>query len=625
MHAPWYNTTLRYWRRDDDNVTQSSEGSPNNSFAYQPLNNSASEFRVLILQPAEAFDVETRLMRCNLDLPPKFECLSYVWGKPELIDVIRVDDQKLFITSNLSYILRHLRLKFQSRLLWVDAVCINQCNKQERSAQVQHMGAIYGSCEKDLVWVGPYPFESWTVGSQRDPVAILKHGIDIMKQIELFLNDEELAALVKLLVDSPVWGRLWIMQEVSLAPRLSLIARHYTLDWEVVHGFLGDSQYADSFHAPFGHNSVEKLVEIVFSKAQAIEHQRAIVRDMKRGYTSTLLDVLARFRWVEATDPRDRIYGLLGLVNEEHIISVDYGKTPEEVFTDVSVFMIRRYGNLDILCQSPWSDLVYRLPSLPSWVPDFTCPGHPIPLFAQRSIFNAGDTTPLTRCEVRSGRELLLSGVYIDRLGPILPEGDCVDNYKLEHKYSDRDGHFLDRDGSAHSIPKDWMSLYFGERLLQSSETYFTGEACSQAFWRTLVADCKCYPIERLSPSDIATWGSVFLALMRTGESGGIKTRKGNSQLWMMLKRMVVYWTFTTTAKGFYAMVLCGAREGDAVAVLDGAKVPVILREVPGQHSEDGLGKFELVSTAYVHGFMDGEAYAKVEALGLRKQRFMLV
>jgi hypothetical protein len=48
------------------------------------------------------------------------------------------------------------------------------------------MGAIHGSCEKDLVWVGPYPFESRAIGDQRDPLAILKRGIDITKQIEAF-------------------------------------------------------------------------------------------------------------------------------------------------------------------------------------------------------------------------------------------------------------------------------------------------------------------------------------------------------------------------------------------------------------------------------------------------------
>lgn len=68
---------------------------------------------------------------------------------------------------------------------------------------------------------------------------------------------------------------------------------------------------------------------------------------------------------------------------------------------------------------------------------------------------------------------------------------------------------------------------------------------------------------------------------------------------------MVVYWTFTTTVKkGFYAMVLCGAWEGDTVALLDWVKVLVVLREVLGQEPEDGeLERFELVSTAYLYGF----------------------
>ncbi|KAM0433301.1 hypothetical protein ACHAPT_004177 [Fusarium lateritium] len=647
LHEGWYNSTLRYRSEvETDKSTLPAESSSKPSPAYESLALSRSEFRILLLQPSEDFNapLASRLTRCNLDAPPKYECLSYVWGTAERTKAMTVNEETLYITPNLDSILRHLRLPSQPRPLWVDAICINQSDKQERSAQVPRMKDIYASCSRDLVWVGPYKSDEYSHGLE-----VLERGLAIMEQMESFergpvedefalyaewrqrlmghrakgvlrLTRDEVDALTHVLSDSPVWGRLWVMQEVSCAPELVLVAGRHTLDWRVIPSFLGDTQLADAFHAPFSHNEERQVTE-VFSTAQVIEHQRDIVQS---GYTSNLLDVLARFRWTKATDPRDKIYGLLGLVSH-HDIVVDYNKTPQQVYTDVAVSLINNRGNLDILCQSPWSDLVYRMPDLPSWVPDFTCPGHPIPLFAQRSIFAAGAENCTVPCRVLGNRGLLVHGVNIDRVGPILPHTDDVDNYKLEHKYSGRDGQYIDRHGSMFTIPRDWMKLYFGDGLHES--TYANGESCLQAFWRTLVADCKCYPIERLSRDDISQGNAIFGALLRGTEPDDmrklIEEEPGRS-IWAMWDRMVLYWTFMATEKGFYAMVMCGVRQGDVIAVLDGAKVPVVLREAPGDAS-GREARYQIVSTAYVHGFMDGEGYDWAKDGRLQTQEFLLV
>ena len=126
----------------------------------------------------------------------------------------------------------------------------------------------------------------------------------------------------------------------------------------------------------------------------------------------TLFDVLARFRDQRSTDPRDKIYGILGLVSEEHALKVQYQKTEAEVFAAATAELIRLRQDFDIICQNPW-ELPASLQSfrrrLPCWVSDF---GNRIPvlsdgnesrnrefMFAQRQIFSASSSTCESRWE----------------------------------------------------------------------------------------------------------------------------------------------------------------------------------------------------------------------------------
>lgn len=119
-----------------------------------------------------------------------------------------------------------------------------------------------------------------------------------------------------------------------------------------------------------------------------------------------------------ANDERDKIYGLLRLVSEKHSISPDYNKTYQQVFTDVAESIINTSGNLNIICQSPWSDNVNQKSVIPTWVPDFTDSGHPIRLFAQRGVFSAGAPTCKIPCKIKNG-QLNLAGYMIGKIGPL--------------------------------------------------------------------------------------------------------------------------------------------------------------------------------------------------------------
>ena len=84
-----------------------------------------------------------------------YEALSYVWGSRQDLKTISIDKDCLQVTPNLHMALMRLRDRFIERVIWIDAICINQEDIQERSAQVQRMARIYGKANRVIVWLGP--------------------------------------------------------------------------------------------------------------------------------------------------------------------------------------------------------------------------------------------------------------------------------------------------------------------------------------------------------------------------------------------------------------------------------------------------------------------------------------
>lgn len=112
----------------------------------------------MILQPS-AFDdlIKFNLTTVTLFIAPPYEALSYAWGgaKPPFLESGIIEGSILPISSALSTALRHLRKSSEERLLWIDAICINQNDEKERSAQVNFMGEIYACAKRVVVWIGP--------------------------------------------------------------------------------------------------------------------------------------------------------------------------------------------------------------------------------------------------------------------------------------------------------------------------------------------------------------------------------------------------------------------------------------------------------------------------------------
>lgn len=124
-------------------------------FQHTPLSGH-DEFRTIILHPAKdpGSLIECEIVQSALCLAPEYEALSYVWGSNTVPRYIRLDDKVLQITSNLYEGLLALRRESEPRHLWVDAVCINQRDTEERNQQVTLMGDIYMNASRVVIWLG---------------------------------------------------------------------------------------------------------------------------------------------------------------------------------------------------------------------------------------------------------------------------------------------------------------------------------------------------------------------------------------------------------------------------------------------------------------------------------------
>jgi hypothetical protein len=152
----------------------------------------------------------------------EYDALSYVWGDEKNPDFIDLCESRFPVTRNLAEVLRHLRFPNSERMLWVDALCINQKDEKEKKAQVYSMHRIYNLARSVIAWLGPSNEDSrlafWAMDS------IQKEGKTPISQVMAFrIGDQETHNgydPFKELMDRPYWSRAWIVQEMMFARSL---------------------------------------------------------------------------------------------------------------------------------------------------------------------------------------------------------------------------------------------------------------------------------------------------------------------------------------------------------------------------------------------------------------------
>ncbi|KAF4334681.1 heterokaryon incompatibility [Fusarium beomiforme] len=305
---------------------------PMESSPYQPLRSSDGQIRLLILYPAfqQRASIRCSLEPTLLSSNPAYEALSYTWGDPGNGCSISLSNHDFRVGDNAAAALRRLRWKMKKRVLWIDAICINQGDMAERNAQVNLMQKVYGQAEKVLVWLGE-PTDGSLVGMrllQNRMVGVgwhqwkidqsygnptlpfskaAKDSIALMNRSRLV--EEHVNGEVRELLDRPWWRRTWIIQEAVLAKNIQIICGDECITWDTVASCLKRLKMTQ----------VQVFGVKLSDRSMFPDQMYSLISGYHRQWHSSpgsidLLDVLYQFRSLECTDAHDRIYGFLALI-----------------------------------------------------------------------------------------------------------------------------------------------------------------------------------------------------------------------------------------------------------------------------------------------------------------------
>ncbi|CAH0030156.1 unnamed protein product [Clonostachys rhizophaga] len=641
-----------------------------------PFNGPEFQIRLLRLSPKNAVSFNatltgkrTRLLLqgslevFDFDSAPPFIGLSYVWGSQENKQPFLLNGDETHITKNLAIALEHLRDVHQEITLWVDALCIDQRNDQEKSDQVSRMRDIYKRAESVRVWLGP---SSYGVDLVMDRFEKLGRGILNMGMQEAVFSSPlwDFNTLKQVLADKPQdsilplldifwklqgaftdltlrewWSRIWTLQEFVVAKDVvfqcgkklqnldvfeiavvSVMKFFFFMKLSVFQTWREKRMQPDNYSYERGRG----LMRVQITERFTIRRGYVDTQDHSRHSMGYLLETLY-VTWInggelKATDPRDKIYALLGLAWDSDSLGIipDYKKSIQDIYTEVVGKVIAKH-DLSLLLNCKYN------PSsgLPSWVPDFR---QGLAMSARLTLddeFCAGSAGIVANgAQPLDGSPNIL-GVKGSRIGRVLDTGtslmiseqDSLDFSGIRRFISEIEG-FLLQSASMDICPYGATNGDYeghGPTWLQ------------EARYRIPVADAQTnadfHSVGRATASSKAKFDSLMEFYRLYDEMAG----QGQSLSPALKASIMKVWELGFNKWGHYFGIVqdnhgrkpfittngyvgVGPEEmevGDDIFIFLGATVPYVLR------AAQGSSRSILIGNAYAHGVMDGEFMGK--------------
>lgn len=312
-------------RRVDPGPSSASSTKPaiDKTLPYQGTELDENSLRLVQIQPAvhETDPVICTLGEVTFGSRPKFEALSYTWGTERADDALILNGHPFEVRRNLLDALLFLRRQVASgkvqQLFWIDAICINQSDVNERNRQLRIMDQIYFRASTVVVWLGSRYTEF-----QRELVGKVKPEEGEEREEDFSQNGNSIQQqMVRYLRTDAYWDRLWILQEIGRAKKLRVC--------------FGDGSFAwvDFMHLITMHNSDGNTGPLRLDR---------LLRQEKYNESHTLKRLLEEHREAKCSEPRDKVYGLVGLASDAAEFPMDYNKSLYEVWKDTMVFMNQR-------------------------------------------------------------------------------------------------------------------------------------------------------------------------------------------------------------------------------------------------------------------------------------------
>ena len=623
--------------------------------------------RLLVVHPAaEKEPLVTSLIAASLRPAEgkilEYEALSYVWGLSTDKAHIRCNGVQLSITQTLHDALSAIRSENNERKLWVDQLCINQDDIAERNQQVSIMGDIYRSAERVVVWLGPADDETpvlWDLlyklgelrhfdGSETYQLPLGHRHDDInptqdeSQSVQHAAKSGDKPALPDLPPGSaPEWQamerffrrawflRTWTFQEVVLSQRCELVCGSYKMPWI-------DLADASKAIAMAGYDKYLDHAQIGISIVQV---QR--VRLCEREY-SALRSLLEANRSRAATDPKDKIYALRGVIEPQVAdkIQVNYEAPLGETYAAAVKTCIETGNALTVLGSKEYRRTQESKLEMPSWVPDWRYKTSvSVDLSMRRlddsTFYSASRHESVQMLATPDPRKLTLKGFVVAK----------ITRFSEVRRWLDFDVYRMGirRFQSERFARARWMKMYKrgveninfpvsslkrperADNIMASiwnqdiDDPLSSDQQVEMAYRRTVTADLYPRPQSRLNTKETSDGFPAFVSWQKAGFPNPVPEA--------VLHEHDIYLTQAMSNREFFiaeegedaymGVVMGVPTDGDCVCILLGGDTPFVLR--PKDH-----GEWEFLAEAYVHGIMDGEAMMRTQEEECKYQDFVL-
>ncbi|KAH7399724.1 heterokaryon incompatibility protein-domain-containing protein [Cadophora sp. MPI-SDFR-AT-0126] len=339
-----------------------------NNYPYLPLNSAQDEIRFLELLPRgldSSKPIQARLIHGSLKDFPKYDALSYVWGSTHEQTTIQLDDTRDYlVTKNLERALRHIS-HFETRKnevvrIWVDAICINQCNVEERNAQVKIMWRIYAAAESVRTWLD--------VEIPGAVLGRLGHLCTDIQSIDDLGDNPEFWQPITSIVEDPYWSRVWVQQEIAYAKKLLIYCHEVPISHAILSWFFVVLEKYIKEYGPILEHSEHVRWRGLAVGSGPFNTAKSVSAANPRCYKN-IYDMLYWTSHLKATDIRDKIYGLLALLEDDvEDIEVNYDLPPLEVYCQVVQVLIQKHHSLAFL-DFAGLNVTQNHSDLPTWLP----------------------------------------------------------------------------------------------------------------------------------------------------------------------------------------------------------------------------------------------------------------
>lgn len=514
---------------------------------------------------------------------PAYETVSYVWGSSDRrFKLVLSDGRNLPVTASLRLGLPFWAMHCSTGHIWVDQICINQDDINERNQQVQRMGSIYGECLRVLCWLGDFcidarlskrleeaeqnyddAYERFCLTRDGDTLT-WHNSTEKKRQMEdLYRGVSPFNIDLEKILCSSWFSRAWVFQEATLPPDAVLLCGPLGLDMILLGRVMG----------LLGHDMAGKALRTCIEDAV---RAHAVIRlmaqrscDLWTKQQQSVPAILAMYAILaddmEVSDRRDKVYAFIALFDEANLnVEVDYRLSAKDVFDRFWARVFDHTQSLNSITLSLSLRRNVRSDRLVAFwskgIISDSCVSLPVFGACKRRLFKSSGDSDRTQIKA-SGR---ITGVVSDllisrRRGGLYYESSFLWLQQLGANVMEK----LGPSTLSHLLPV----------LLRSEDQNGCGV-------------------------DQTTEAVLIKILEGTGNSLSLVERRS---LRGLLDVVLPTGAIFSTADGTYGIAQLDVKENDRIAILHGLSVPLVLRP-----TEDG--NYMIVSTAHIQGMMFGEA-----------------